>query len=139
MAMIEINWHPEDRQLKQFGVIALVATILLSVALHFLKGLPLEWMAVIIGFGIITFITSLVYLKATKYIFLGLTLITLPIGYVVSFVVMAVFYFLVITPVALVFRIFGRDPLNRKFKTEEATYWEDHKITTNIERYFHQF
>jgi hypothetical protein len=42
---------------------------------------------------------------------------------VVNPLVMAVLYFGVITPVALIMRATGRDPLNRRFDPGAASYW----------------
>jgi len=42
---------------------------------------------------------------------------------IVSPVILGAIYFLVFTPVALFFRISGRDALRRKFDTKAASYW----------------
>jgi hypothetical protein len=52
---------------------------------------------------------------------------------------MAVFYFLILTPVGLFFKLTGRDILARKFKADSATYWTPHKQNKDPQRYFHQF
>jgi hypothetical protein len=44
---------------------------------------------------------------------------------VVTPIVMGVIYFGIFTPVALVFRIKGRDALRRSFERDGATYWID--------------
>ena len=62
----------------------------------------------------------------------------MPIGFVVSFVLLAVFYFLLLTPVALVFRLIGRDALRRRFDAAAPSYWVPHKTNQDLQRYFHQ-
>ncbi len=47
-------------------------------------------------------------------VFQGLTLIAAPIGFVISHVFLAVIYYLVITPIGLIFRLTGRDAIGRK-------------------------
>jgi hypothetical protein len=64
---------------------------------------------------------------------------TLPIGLVVSFVMLGLFYFLLITPLGLVFRLLGRDPLHRRFDPKAETYWVEHQPADRPERYFQQF
>ena len=84
MSLIEVNWHPDNKELRRFGPIALIATIVISLLLHWLKGLDWQWCFVIIGLGFIIFLASLISLKLTRIIYLTLILVTLPIGFVVA-------------------------------------------------------
>lgn len=139
MSLIEINWQPSRKDLRHFGIIALVASVLIAAILHTLKGLGLQTAAITLAAGLIIFLSSLFSVRLTRIIYLGLVLATLPIGWVVSFVLLATFYFLLITPVAMIFRLIGRDPLRRKFDPNAETYWVRHRPPDNLERYFHQF
>ena len=139
MSLIEIDWNPKDRQLKNFGKVALVATAVISLLLYFLKGVAIQWVSIILAFGIIIFIISLISLKLTKLIYLGMILLTLPIGFVVSFVLLAAFYFLLLTPLGLIFRLIGRDPLCRRFDKNAKSYWLSRHPPKGPEQYFHQF
>jgi hypothetical protein len=49
--------------------------------------------------------------------------ITHKISLVVNFLLMTVMFFAVVTPVAVFFRISGRDPLKRKLDTRSPSYW----------------
>ena len=139
MSLVEINWHPGRKELRGFGIAALVAGALISVLLYALKGLAIQWIVAIFAAGCAIFLSSLVSLKLTKAIYLGLILVTLPIGLVVSFLLLAAFYFLLISPLSLVFRLIGRDSLHRKFDARADSYWVTHRPPEDIERYFHQF
>ena len=139
MSLVEINWHPGRKELRGFGIAALVAGSLVSVLLYALKGLAIQWAAAIFAAGCVIFLGSLMSLKLTRTIYLGLILVTLPIGWVVSFLLLAAFYFLLITPLSLVFRLIGRDPLHRKFEPRADSYWVTHSPPEDVERYFHQF
>ena len=139
MPLVEINWNPKSKQLQNFGRIALVATIVISLLLYILKGVSIQGVLIIIAFGIITFIVSLISLRLTKMIYLGMVLLTLPIGFTVSFVLLAGFYFFLITPLGLFFRLIGRDPLCRKFDTNAKSYWLKRHPPKGAEQYFHQF
>ena len=139
MALIEVNWNPKPKDLRNFGKIALIATCLLAGLLYVLKDLAIQWLFVIICAGFIIFVCSLISLKITRLIYLALTAITLPIGTAVSFIIMAVFYYLIITPVGLLFRIIGRDSMKRKFDSNVQSYWVKYRPNKNLERYFHQF
>jgi len=42
---------------------------------------------------------------------------------IISPIVLGIIYFGIFTPVALVFKVRGRDPLNRKFEPSQPSYW----------------
>jgi hypothetical protein len=70
--------------------------------------------------------------------FVGLSFATYPIGVVVSHVVLALVYFLVLTPVGLTMRLFGHDPLRRGFDKDLDTYWQPRDEQRTTESYFKQ-
>jgi hypothetical protein len=62
-----------------------------------------------------------------------------PMGWVVSHVVLAIVYYGVLTPVGLVMRLAGRDPMQRRFDKRAASYWVERKDHGDPGRYFRQF
>src|SRR5207248_2430156 len=64
--------------------------------------------------------------------------ITYPIGWAVSHLLMAIVFYLVITPVGLLMRLLGRDPLNRAFDPARQSYWIQHDPAASSDRYFRQ-
>jgi hypothetical protein len=81
---------------------------------------------------------SLVYPKANLPIYLGLTIVSYPIGFVLSYVIMGTLFYLLITPVAIFFKLTGRDPMHRKFDREAVTYWNEPRPARGPESYFKQ-
>jgi hypothetical protein len=139
MSLVEINWNPNRKELRNFAIVALIASALISFLLHVIKGLGIQWLAIICAVGIITFLSSFICIRITRIIYQGLILVTLPIGYVVSFLLLAAFYFLLLTPLGLLFRLIGRDPLCRKFDPNAKSYWSRWKPPKDLSRYFQQF
>jgi hypothetical protein len=139
MSLATINWNPDKKYLRTFGLVALLAGICLFLLLYLLKGLAIQKSLIAFLVGLFIFITSIVSLKLTKLIYLGLTLVTFPIGLAVSFIVLASFYFLLLTPLALIFRLIGRDVLGLSFKSPADTYWKKCTRSNSLDRYFHQF
>ena len=139
MALIDIDYNPKPKTLKNFGRISLIALSVLALLLHLLKGLPLTWVYTLSGFGICIFILSIISTKLIRPIYLAMTLLTVPIGYLVSFVILSIFYFIIITPIGLIFKITQRDILEKKFDPDAETYWIKRKNTTDPKRYFNQF
>ena len=76
---------------------------------------------------------------ALRPLYVGLTLVSLPIGFVVSHVIMFVVFYGVLTPVGLVFRLVGYDPLRRKLEPGADTYWVRRRLENDTKRYFRQF
>ncbi|MEZ6319358.1 MAG: SxtJ family membrane protein [Phycisphaerales bacterium] len=62
-----------------------------------------------------------------------------PIGWTVSTVLLGVVYFVVITPMGVVMRVFGYDPMARGFDGGRASYWEERDAPGGARRYFRQF
>jgi len=165
--LTEIQWHPTARQLRVFGVGGLLASIAAALVLHFVWGTAALWAIIVLAAGVALCLCSLISTAVTRILYLGLTLVAMPVGFVVSFVLLAAFYFLLLTPVALVFRLIGRDVLCRSWRGRPApvprgagilpsqrgrdardtqgrdalatSYWVPHKPSEDMERYFHQF
>jgi hypothetical protein len=76
---------------------------------------------------------------ARRPIYFGWAYLTWPIGVAVSFVILAVVYYLVLTPIGLLRRLLGRDPMQRRFDREATTYWQPHPGRPAPERYFKTF
>ena len=53
--------------------------------------------------------------------------------------VLAVIYFLILTPIGLVVRWFRPDPLGLKLDRKRDTYWVQHDPGHDPKRYFRQF
>ncbi len=137
--LIEIQWHPTPKQLRVFGIGALLASIAAALVLHFVWGTAALWTVIVPAAGAAICLCSLVSPGLARFLYLGLTLVATPIGFVVSIVLLAAFYFLLLTPVALIFRLIGRDALCRRFDANIESYWVPHKPSEDMERYFHQF
>jgi hypothetical protein len=139
MALMEIEWHPTPRQLRVFGISGLVASIVAALVLHFVWGVGTLGSGIVLAAGAGIFLCSLVSRPATRLLYVGLTLVAMPIGFVVSYVLLGAFYFLLLTPLALVFRLIDRDAMRRKYEPQAGSYWVAHKPTEDMERYLHQF
>jgi hypothetical protein len=62
-----------------------------------------------------------------------------PIGWLVSLVLMAVVYYGVVTPIAVAFRLTGRDSLQRHSPPEADTCWRPKPMPQDPARYLRQY
>ena len=139
MSLVSVNWHPSKKELHGFRLVALGVLCVLAVILYTVRHVSLPWCLGVAGAGVLIWGSGLVSMSLTRWIYVGLMAVTLPIGLAVSFVVMTVFFFGLLTPVGLVFRLIGRDVLNRRYDAKASTYWLPHTQVRDSERYFQQF
>jgi len=146
-SLVDLNLRPDDRTLRQFGFIALGGFGLLGLCawndwLIFAFGLG-SWRTGVAGFlaglGVLAALFSLTWPKANLPIFVGLSVVAFPIGFVLSYVIMGTLFYGMITPVSLLFRIIGRDPMARAFEPGTQSYWIDSRPPRPSEHYFKQF
>ncbi len=134
MKLVEINWNPTDRQLRQFGVICLFALPFLG---WLWIGSPLV-VGVAAIVGLLIGITGWIRPNAIKPMFFALTLIATPIGMVVGELAMFLIYVGVFLPIGIAFKIARRDALDRQFDRQATTYWQPRKQPRSAESYYHQ-
>ena len=145
--MVELNFRPSERTLRQFGWIALGGFGLLALCAwqHWLvfRHLPdaaREPVAfALLGLGLLSALFSLVFPKANAPLFVGLSLVAFPIGFVLSYVIMATLFYVVIAPVGFLLRAIGKDPMDRRFLPDAKTYWVDARPARAKADYFKQF
>ncbi len=61
------------------------------------------------------------------------------LGRINTTILLSVFYYLVVTPLALIFKLIGRDALHRRFDPSAASYWEPKAMRTDARSYFDPF
>ncbi len=138
MSLIEINWNPSKKVLRDFGLIGLIACPVLA-GLFYWQNLPAGFCWGLAGLGPLLFVLSRLSLTVTRWLFVGLTLIGTPIGFIVGIVVLGIIFFGLLTPLGLAFRLAGRDPLRLRRDPNRTTNWQPHIQIQDPDRYFRQF
>ena len=123
--MIKIDWHPPAHQLRQFGWISLVGFPAIGGVLIAVQHLPWTVLWILAGIGLFVFLLSRINPSLVKPIFLALMLVALPIGFVLSFVLMGLVYFGLFTPVGLLFRLLRRDTMHKHPDPKIPSYWHE--------------
>jgi hypothetical protein len=98
-----------------------------------------EVVAILLGVVALTIgPVGLLWPRFIRPIYAFLMLTVFPVGWVISHGVLAVLYFGLFTPLAIVFRFLGRDAMQRTFCPDQESYWQERQ-TPEIRRYFRQF
>ncbi|MEK6644554.1 MAG: SxtJ family membrane protein [Planctomycetota bacterium] len=142
--MIAPNWYPEKKQLRQFAVAALFGFGLLGYMFYHEAHWPFHqkadspnaaytcWII-----GGVTMLLGLASPYSVRPLYVLLMALTLPLGLVISAVLLRVIFYGFVTPLGLFFRLIGRDALRLK-KPVGASFWIDHRDRPTTESYFRQ-
>jgi len=98
-----------------------------------MSGLVLGCVGLVIG------IPGLLQPALVRWVFVGSMVLTFPIGWLVSQLMLALLFYLLVTPAALFFRLRGRDVLGRKRTSDCSSFWAKKEMPRDVRSYFRQF
>ena len=138
MTWSEIPFRPGSKALRQFAAAWLIVFLGFGAHQYLVRhhpgaGLALMCMAVAIG------ALGLAKPLAVRWIFVGWMVIAFPVGWVVSELMLLLMYYAVLTPVAFLFWLQGRDLLRRKRVAEATTFWLPKDTPQDVRSYLRQY
>lgn len=138
--MIKLQLKPEPRVLRQFAFLAVVGLPLLAILVLRLCG-AFAWthpaLLVAAAAGVLQLVLFLAGITAiTRAVFVAIMVVAAPLGFVISHVLIAAVFYLVLTPIALVFRMTGRDVLGKRLDRTATTYWNERRTARPATSYF---
>lgn len=123
----------DAKALRNFGLVIAVPLILIAAFLLW-KGRASGYY--VGGVAIVLALLGLLAPVVLRPLYILWMAFAFALSIVMTHVLLTVFFFLVMTPVALVIRLLGKDLLNRKFPGNQSTYWVDAQVyEKNTERY----
>jgi hypothetical protein len=140
MSVIQINKAPSHRQLKQFGIIWLGFFVAVG-AVAWVKAGSAVLSGALWGLAVFVPVVGWLVPRVMRWVYLGMSYLAWPIGFVISHILLAIVYYLVFTPIGLVMRLFGYDPLTRRSDLSAESYWclRAKADANQTRRYFRQF
>ena len=123
MALVQIDWNPDGPALRRFGRTVVIGSLLIATALHLLRGWTTAAL-ILAGAGVVIGGLGLTGTRAALpgyRLWMGVAFVA---GNVVSRVILAAVYYLVVTPLGLVMRVTGRDRLALRARGR-ASHWVD--------------
>lgn len=138
MAFAKIKWKPTPRELRLFALVLPCAFGFVGALFYFGFG-KTGFATFLWSLGAITFLTAI---TGTR---LGLPCYYLWMGFVfgvsqfLGYSVLALIYYLVVTPLGLLAKLLGRDRLQRRRQPGAHSYWQDCPPATNAENFEKQY
>jgi hypothetical protein len=127
----------DKREWRKFGIalgiiLGIIATILLfkakSIYIYFYGG------------GAFFILAALAVPIIIKPVFILFLYIAHILGFIMTRVILSILFYLVITPIGWISRLFGKQFLDMKFNREKTSYWiETGKMGDEKENYENQF
>lgn len=111
---------PDRKELRKFA-------LTISIALGVFGGLIL-WRKgqaglILLAIGAVIFLAGLVWPKSLAKLYKAWMALTLVLGFIMSHIILALVYYLVLTPIGVFMRILGKDPLTLRFDRKANSYW----------------
>lgn len=111
------------RQLRQFGGIVGGGFALLGLLPWVLRrGEPRPWL---LGLGAVLAALAVVWPEGLRVPHRGWTALGHVLGWINTRILLGIVFFLVVTPLGAAARLFGRDPMRRRFDPEATSYRQD--------------
>jgi len=134
----DIPFDPAPKMLRQFAGLCLLVFAALGTAEILLRNRPAVGLALLAA----AFIIGPVGLWRPgwiRWLFVGWMILAFPIGWTVSQLVLIIIYYGIFSPIGILFRILGRDPLDRTIDRSAESYWQPKTQPADPAQYFKQF
>jgi hypothetical protein len=139
----DVHWNPDLAERKKFARSLMIGFPVIALSLATFTRLSSHtWQPFFLWLGVLGFAAGAVLWRLPQiarpfyviWYFLGCC-----IGIVMGNLLFALFYYLLLTPMGLMMRLAGRDPLRKKFDRSTPTYWRDAEKVVDVKRYYRQF
>jgi len=138
MAVIEINWRPSNRELRVFAIVQLIVISVAAWLLHRRLG----WDAAAAGVMMVSasgLVAGMMQPQILRPMFVAWMMAAFPLGWVMSHLLLGLVYYGVMTPIGLVLRLCGHDPLRLRKRTTVDSFWVARPKASSSSRYLRQF
>jgi membrane protein YdbS with pleckstrin-like domain len=137
MAILDVNWNPTAKQLRQFSLLLVV--FLAALGWLFWKSQSPAWAITATTAAVVSGLIGILRPNLMRVVYVAWLAAAFPIGWLVSHLLLAAIYYLVITPIGVMMRICRYDPLQRRFDPQAETYWKPREDRRDSKRYFKQY
>ena len=139
MGLIEVKKDFSRRELLWFGPLFALFVGIIG-GWIFIR--QLGWHTAAYGLWAAAAVLILVYYlipTIRKPVYMGWIYAVMPIGWVISHLLLGAIFYLVVTPIGLAMRLLRYDPMHREFDREATSYWIERRRDTDVKSYFKQY
>jgi Saxitoxin biosynthesis operon protein SxtJ len=137
MRWSEIPFHPPLSTLRWFAGFGTIALLGLA-TVQYLHAENDVLALVFLGLAIAAGLLGLIAPARLRPVFVGMMVVSYPLNWLVTHLILAFLFYCVFTSVGLIFKLIGRDALNRRLEPESASYWIAKPPARGIRSYFRQ-
>lgn len=111
-------------ELRKFGwVTGLLIILFIGVLLPWLADKSiLAWQEITLPIGAVLILWSFIHPASLTHVYKPWMYLAEKIGWVNTRIIMALLFYVIIMPIGVVMRLFGHDPMARKFETQMQSY-----------------
>ena len=138
MGMIEVKQTFSRKELLWFGPLFALFTGLICWVL-WRCGVPAMPLTLLAIAALIVIIVYYLFPALQRPFYRGWMFSVMPIGWVISHLLLSIIYYLLLTPIGIIMRLVGYDPMNRTLEKKRETYWVARQQVLDPNRYFKQY
>ncbi len=131
------DWNPSPRALRQFATAAVVF-LGIATALSFWRGGGASFRWVALGIAAVICVAAAVRPRSLRVPYLLLSMITYPIGLVLSNLMLGILFYAVITPLGTLARLARPDPLETRLDGRAESHWKERRRPREKASYLRQ-
>ena len=137
--LLSLFFNPAEKKTQLLGI--LLPSLCAAISWPVAKGIvgKAEMAITVSSIGTCAAVAAWVFPVFARKVYLGWMLAALPIGWSISHGLLAVLYYMIVTPIGLIMRIVGRDPMHRHIEKERDSYWVQRPSSIETSRYFRQY
>ncbi len=141
----ELNWKPDRTDLRKFAISLIIGFPIIALIFFTVKWIRFgvlpepRFFLLLGGIGAAVGLVCLLVPVIARPLYYVWYALAACIGIVLANLLFALLFYLVFTPLGLVMRLTGRDPLGLKEKRDCVSYWKDAPPAPPPAKYFRQF
>ena len=130
------NIKGEKSDLRKFGI---TVGIILMIIAGFLFWKEKESFQILLTFGVTLCILGIAIPFILKPIYWVWMIFATILGWIMTRVILSLLFYMILTPIGLISRLFGKQFLELKWNKTDSTYWNYRSKRLNRESYEKQF
>ena len=138
MTWSDIPFKPTTKALRQFAAAWLIFFLAFGAHQYWARRHPTVGLA-LMGLAVAVGLLGLAKPSAVRRLFVTWMVVAFPIGWLISLLMLLLMYYGLLTPVAMFFRLRGRDLLRRKPEPQRTTFWMPKETPQDVRSYFRQY